>query len=194
MIYIIITPLQTSTFILTYAGFFNRALLRFTQQMRYLLWDTWKPFPSSSNEGFKKGTWQCFLSGCPMTLCAPLDMWCSELALALCCETPGRVHGLCYCFYTTGHGFPLEWSCRWDHSSFWPRFQLQSGGLQNNPSAGCMTDRAGSFERLRIKPQRVIDNSSGTEGGGREREEWERSGEKGKERRHLRKTDKFDVI
>lgn len=59
-----------------------------------------------------------------------------------------------------------------------------------------MTDRAGNFERLRIKPQRVIDNSSGTEGRGRERErgEWERSGEKGKERRHLRKTDKFDVI
>lgn len=46
-----------------------------------------------------------------------------------------------------------------------------------------MTDRAGSFERLRIKPQRVIDKSSGTEGGGRESEEWEKSGEKGKERR-----------
>lgn len=37
-----------------------------------------------------------------------------------------------------------------------------------------MTDRAGSFERLWIKPQRVIDKSSGTEGGGREIKEWER--------------------
>lgn len=42
-----------------------------------------------------------------------------------------------------------------------------------------MTDRAGSFERLQIKPQRVIDKSSGTEGGGREgRSGRERKGEK----------------
>lgn len=114
-----------------------------------------------------------FCQAVPWHSDATLDMWCSELVWAWYCEAPGRTHGLCYCFYTTGHGFPLEWSCRWDHSSFWPRFQLLSGGLQNNPSAASMTDRAGSFERLRIKPQRVIDKSSGTGGGRESEEEWE---------------------
>lgn len=102
-------------------------------------------------------------------------------------EAPGRTHGVLLFLHNQPHGFSLERSCRWDHSSFWPRFQLQSGGLQNNPSAASMTDRAGSFVRLRIKPQRVIDKSSGTGGGRESEEEWERSREKGKERRHLRK-------
>lgn len=48
--------------------------------------------------------------------------------------------------------------------------------------------------RLRIKPQRVIDKSSGTGGGRESEEEWERSREKFKERRHLRKKTLMPIL